>query len=447
MKKYLILSIVICLSVAGNAFAAPTVTSVGGSFTHDSTQTITGSGFGSKSTPAPVMWDNAESGTLNSQAALITKGWTEVLPSALSGACAGYNTMYRQAGVTISNPTHTMVAVPHANSTRFIAGGHAPNIECNGCVSPYDDGANVGVSVPLNGEGSVYARWYERVDDNWPDNDASSGDNYKWFQIGQPAGSMNDPHFYLNNNNSTTPQHKLGYEAHRYRDYNIEDGCGWEAYPAGLDTKYRSTPVFQNWIVREVYAYNGLQSDGWIKAYVNNKVILEPIAVDTTPVTPAGNCAWASAENPLISELNGVSIGSYWRDAVCIAGNGLGTFPTNGIAEGNVNAWRYFDDIYIDTTFQRVMLCNNQTLLADGTDVCEPQIPSAWADGSITVTVNQGALSAGTNYLFVFDSDNAANGTGYPVTLGNSYGQNSVSIGAGSHSVTIGGGSHTLTVN
>ena len=54
---------------------------------------------------------------------------------------------------------------------------------------------------------------------------------------------------------------------------------------------------------------------------------------------------------------------------------------------------------------------NNATII-------EPQIPSAWCNSSITVKVNLGAFTGSTAYLFVFDSDNNRNATGYPVAIG-----------------------------
>jgi hypothetical protein len=86
----------------------------------------------------------------------------------------------------------------------------------------------------------------------------------------------------------------------------------------------------------------------------------------------------------------------------------------------NDDAWRYFDDIYVDHTFSRVMLCNNATY--GSATVCEPQIPSAWAAGEITVTVNLGKLTddvgAGNPaYLYVFDSNNDVSAS-HEVTLG-----------------------------
>ena len=87
----------------------------------------------------------------------------------------------------------------------------------------------------------------------------------------------------------------------------------------------------------------------------------------------------------------------------------------------NNDAFRYFDDIYIDTTFARIILANNSNY--DDATVIEPQIPSAWNNTSITCVVNLGKLPEnGTAYLFVFDAGNNHNPIGYPVTIGNAAG-------------------------
>ena len=81
--------------------------------------------------------------------------------------------------------------------------------------------------------------------------------------------------------------------------------------------------------------------------------------------------------------------------------------------------YRYFDDIYIDTTFSRVMLADNQTI--SHASVVEPQPPMVWSEDSITFKVNLGRLpDTGTAYLFVFDANNSSNSVGYPVTIGTS---------------------------
>jgi len=81
------------------------------------------------------------------------------------------------------------------------------------------------------------------------------------------------------------------------------------------------------------------------------------------------------------------------------------------------DAFRYFDDIYIDTTWSRVVLANNQDY--DSATIVEPQIPSAWSGNSISATINLGAITDSTAYLFVFDADNNHNG-GYEIQVGGS---------------------------
>jgi gamma-glutamyltranspeptidase len=77
----------------------------------------------------------------------------------------------------------------------------------------------------------------------------------------------------------------------------------------------------------------------------------------------------------------------------------------------------YTDDTYIDTTRARVEIGNAPTWAQS--NVREIQIPSAWSNSSITITINQGAFSNGdTVYLYVVDSNGNVNSNGYPVTIG-----------------------------
>lgn len=76
----------------------------------------------------------------------------------------------------------------------------------------------------------------------------------------------------------------------------------------------------------------------------------------------------------------------------------------------------YMDDIYIDDTYARVMIGNQKTLSASTHR--EIQIPSAWSDSSITITVNQGSFSDGdTAYIYVVDSSGNAS-RGFPIIIG-----------------------------
>lgn len=80
----------------------------------------------------------------------------------------------------------------------------------------------------------------------------------------------------------------------------------------------------------------------------------------------------------------------------------------------------WWDDVYVDRTWSRVMLSNRSTWGTSSTGpLYEIQIPTAWSNTSVTVQVNIGELNIGsTAYLYVVDSNNDANSSGFPVTIG-----------------------------
>ena len=99
--------------------------------------------------------------------------------------------------------------------------------------------------------------------------------------------------------------------------------------------------------------------------------------------------------------------------------NYSGTRRTVGIGgyarmQGYTSNWRYYDDVYLDTTLARVVLANAPVL--SQASIIELQIPSAWSDGSITATVNLGQFTQGqTAYLYVVDASGTPNPTGVAV--------------------------------
>lgn len=100
-------------------------------------------------------------------------------------------------------------------------------------------------------------------------------------------------------------------------------------------------------------------------------------------------------------------------------GQGLGlqvidTFDTNGELPNGTTI--HFDDLYVDNTWAHVIVGNAATLAAS--TVREVQIPSAWSDTSISVTVNRGSFgTTDTAYVYVIDSANAAS-AGQSITFG-----------------------------
>src|SRR5919106_383370 len=59
MISLAIRALVYVIAVGAAAEAQPVITSTSGSWSHKATATASGSGFGSKSTAAPIVWDDA----------------------------------------------------------------------------------------------------------------------------------------------------------------------------------------------------------------------------------------------------------------------------------------------------------------------------------------------------------------------------------------------------
>ena len=85
------------------------------------------------------------------------------------------------------------------------------------------------------------------------------------------------------------------------------------------------------------------------------------------------------------------------------------------IQDYDLSVTNYFDDVYIDNSWARVYLTNASTLAASTHR--ELQIPTAWADGVLTVRVNRGSFPAGSSvYVIVVDSEGVAS-SGFALTL------------------------------
>jgi hypothetical protein len=77
----------------------------------------------------------------------------------------------------------------------------------------------------------------------------------------------------------------------------------------------------------------------------------------------------------------------------------------------------WVDEVYADNAWSRVMM-GDKPLKREGRK-WEILVPKRWAKNEIEVLVNAGVFKPGeTAYLFVFDSNNRSNETGWPVRIG-----------------------------
>lgn len=77
----------------------------------------------------------------------------------------------------------------------------------------------------------------------------------------------------------------------------------------------------------------------------------------------------------------------------------------------------WLQDVYVDTTWARVEIGDSANY--DSCTHREMQAVTAWNDGAVTVTFNQGSFPSGaTVYAFVVDSAGYRNAEGYPISIG-----------------------------
>jgi len=406
--------------------AGPAVTSTSGTWTHGSTNaTITGYSFGTKSPVAPLFWDDTEGPS--DQTEVPTSGDITGVVSSMGTGNKHYNDAWpngsHDGGVpTVSriqyrNYPYRSVTSAHSRSTKMITGCHDDNEQCLG--------GEAGQNVALNiSDGSThnewYVRYYLRLDPAWPTD--TSTQNYKFFnwEAGGP-----DYDVYSVNNYEVSSSCSGGYGDLRAAPHCMDD---WVT-PAGLSDQHilssncgdsNGYPV----ITHNTSVPNQLKQ--WVRVekvlnYTGNLYQTrhnQQLFIDTTA---DADCTLSLNNYSPTEAIGGVTLEGFWKKCDCLPAD-----PTTCVAAGTPgsgdflddNACRYFDDIYVDTTLSRVMMCNGIGTYASAT-ICEPQIPhTTWNDTTIQITVNQGAIPNGTAYLFVFDSDNVANAIGYSVVLG-----------------------------
>jgi len=380
------ISITICFLLLAVPFvyADPIITGVSSTLAHNGTITISGSGFGIKNPAAPLVWDDCtDNPPLNTY-------YDCYLPTnAQQGS--QYNTAYHST-------TFRSIGGPHSRVNYVLAGAHATNSSSG----QYASGNNVMVGKNMTSF-QYFANYWYRVDPNYDEeNHPSYGDNMKELDLSETAGGAYGGSFGY-----------WGWCTSHVPDINFTGQPKISKMPTGVpDLPYKCS-------INQYTVYHNSPINGWIKMQWEgdyNDTDNNPTAVLTT--YPDGHVTDKSyfgtdmtTENiyvegeggyPKSGNLEMVSIGGFSR--VPRYNNG-------------VNSFRYFAGVYIDNTRSRVVLGNNPNY--SSCTKMEPQIPSLWSNTSIQCSANLGEFpDSGTAYLFVFDSDNNRNTTGYEVTLG-----------------------------
>lgn len=367
MRAMLLISTILMVPVICNA--APTVSGVSGVVQHDGTITITGSSFGTKSTAAPVAWDNLEDGACNTTATV--GSWSSVNDLSISTANQRHARSRYNAVVNFNKEAWG----------NFTGGSDAPTW-------------------------FVQYWFYLDNDFNFSSNIDNNLGNIKIFRMWSTGSGLNNLRVQLLSCYTSDlvvevvdqnhGGYGVGWSKSNYAGPTIDQilghsapseilggDLGWRNYD-NVDITKGTWHLFQF-----EFKESSLDNyDGVFRWWFDGKLIVDVRDVRTR------TSAQPSSMRPAV-------VGWYNSH-----GNG---------ADGNDHF--YLDDAYIDNTWARVEIGNASTYNA-----CtrrEIQIPLAWANGSITVKVNQGAFSSGTTaYLYVVNSDGSVNTNGYPVMIG-----------------------------
>ncbi len=247
------------------------------------------------------------------------------------------------------------------------------------------DGSPNNVNFILNeipGITKVYA--FVRRNYNHPDwwNVMAGGRfNYKFFRlwtqpIGNPTVYPNTIFTYA----EMSPTIRITTEG--VGGCKAGDDQDWGGEPLAV------VPPVQQWL-REEYAVLRGNGNGVAKFWSNGILIKDLSGL----YTASGFCS----PDPYTDAWASISIENFWTVVA----------PPQG-------AFVYFDDVYIDDTWARVMIGNQPTFVASTHR--EIQIPSSWDNSSITITLNKGSFSILSNiYLYVIDENGNVNASGFPL--------------------------------
>ncbi|QQS15437.1 MAG: fibronectin type III domain-containing protein [Candidatus Moraniibacteriota bacterium] len=336
------------------ATASPSISSVSGTWNHKSTITVSGLGFGTKATVAPIVWDDASGSN-------ILNNWSGAWPTSAAGS-SQMNYYLPMRGV----------ALPHNNITKYIAG----------CIS--GGGADTGNNADLFKTISnvqfpsyMYVSWYHRADPAWVF--TGSEHNYKLFDWSIGTEPMGSDNWYFEYNPPPLNNTPTGSDPFNDPNYHTNNNGGMGMFSTWGDYAYKP---MNGWVKLELEIRFDRTASGYVKAWENGKQVF-----NNSGVTDATSGSQRT-----------VTVGGY-------------TMPRSS------NQWMYFADVYIDTARQRIVLANNPNINnATIKEVQIPSAWNDTSI-SLSSNLGK-FTSGQTAYLFVYDSTGTPNTTGYPVTIG-----------------------------
>lgn len=330
----------------------PTISGITGAVTHGQSITITGTGFGTKAVAAPLVWDNA------SGPADMLDLWDVAWPNQ-SWNVARDEHLARRGVIRGIQP-------PHARTGRYMCGAH--NLAGNGSHAAGGNNVMFWKSFTKIYPVNIYQSCWMRADPLWTFSGGANDDQFKEYIYAQ----VNSPTSSPLPSDSVTFQYASGTLMTSLSTTNIKHVSYGELASSVYGGVADVAHPMLGWNKYELLWE--ISDAGRLRAFENGRQVYgRTLAISAFP-----------------EPLQSITFGDYAR---------MNTKPDN---------WRYYTDCYVDTTSQRVILGNSSTLNSSST-IREIQVPTAWADTSITVTVNRGVFADDDPvFVFVVDAVNVA---------------------------------------
>ena len=393
LSGFALLVVIVFVSMLFNlSFATPQITGVLESpqgLVNGATLVISGSGFGNKVPAKPYVWAGFEQGSIQPSNYGQNINWSEsayMVYNATGGVNGGPD------AVGVKDDAQPGIWTLAINSNGFNWNDYGSKIYLF-----YDTYKNFCTSGPSS-TCPLYINW--KIMRIWNLNISFSAPNAS----SPPYCTLCYPDFYMSSSNGAEASEylennsnpdRLGYDATVYAATYV-NGSGVQTDPSVTDG-----PIGK-WFPQQMILQSNSQAntfDGNLKWYSNGSEIgLVPIDLRWTTFTLKFRINGSITEAMRRLYIQGVQENVNW-----LFTGSNGTAKTYAV-----------DNIYIDNTWSRVMVCNSATWSTCTKEDIE--IPTAWSNDSITVLLRTGEFSSFSNlYLYVVDANGNVNQNGYPI--------------------------------
>lgn len=348
IKKYIFLIIIFFgfFGLAKISEAVPSVSGVSGTVSHGESVTISGSGFGTKSTAAPIIYDDFENYESNQPLG---------------------DTAIWEARTTTIDDDFVISSTNQRNQSS------SKNIVAD-ISRPDDDADEAWINdIGFAQTGKAYVNFWVRMNFG---TGTASGYQIKMFRL---AVGIED------NANAIYPTLALMHWTHNY--FPVAGGYTQSYHQLYYGDGTSELFYFSN------NSFNLIEDSTPVWVNVSTQLYEGDYNTENAELT-----YWASKPDGGITAKNQDAGFLYRKTTDHVDAIGL----HNYIGTGGTATTLYYDNFYIDNSWARVEIGDNADY--DSCTHREIQIPSSWVDGSIAINVNQGSFSdSDTAYLFVVD--------------------------------------------